>query len=149
MAGVFKANGSEARQRLLEGDLDAMPDLVCDEVDSHVVAAAATEASSTDLQGLAFQELFVGAGGLTSAVRRLDVAAHSPGDLPDPDGGHEGSVLDLLDDKLFRWMKVQIRRGCIRWLHLAPPCKTFTMARRSDRFGKVSQLRSARHPEGF
>jgi hypothetical protein len=59
VAGVSKANGSDARQRLSEGDLDAMPDLVIESVDS---VAAEPKASSTDLQGLAFQELFAGAG---------------------------------------------------------------------------------------
>ena len=85
VAGEFKADGCNARQRLLEGDLDAMPDFIVGDIGSRVVAAngsipdtVAAEASSTDLQGLAFQELFAGAGGLTSAVRRLDVPAHPP-----------------------------------------------------------------------
>ena len=35
------------------------------------------------------------------------------------------------------------------WKHFAPPCRTMTKARRSDRYGKVPKLRSETRPEGF
>ena len=35
------------------------------------------------------------------------------------------------------------------WKHFAPPCRTYTKARREDKHGKVKQLRSDGRPEGF
>lgn len=33
--------------------------------------------------------------------------------------------------------------------HFAPMCRTFTMARRQNEFGKVRELRSMEYPEGW
>ena len=35
------------------------------------------------------------------------------------------------------------------WRHMAPPCRTFTKARRTDEHGTVKALRSKERPEGF
>ena len=35
------------------------------------------------------------------------------------------------------------------WKHFAPPCRTYTKARRTDKHGKVKRLRSEEKPEGF
>jgi len=34
-------------------------------------------------------------------------------------------------------------------IHLAPPCGTFSSARRADQWGKVEVLRASERPEGF
>ena len=43
-----------------------------------------------------------------------------------------------------------IRRKTLSdWKRMAPPCRTFTRARRNDHHGRVKKLRSDRKPEGF
>ena len=105
-------------------------------------------ASSTDPP--AFLELFAGAGGLSAAVSRLGLPVHQPMDVRSDQGGIiELAVGDLLDPQVFAHYFRLARKGRIRWLHGGPPCKTFTMARRRDRFGSAKVLRSDRHPEGL
>ena len=55
----------------------------------------------------------------------------------------------LLNNETFKTLKSKIKKGLVRWLHLAPPCKTFSRARRRDRLARVGKLRSVQHPEGF
>jgi len=105
-------------------------------------------ASSTDPP--AFLELFAGAGGLTAAVARLGLPTHQLVDVR----GSQGEVLDLavgdlLDPRVFRYYVQLTRRGRLRWLHGGPPCKTFTKARRRDRFGTARTLRSDQYPGGL
>ena len=88
-----------------------------------------------------FLELFAGEAGLTAAVRR------AAGDIRAND--RTLSELDLTDNQTFKKIKQLIKRKKIRWLHLAPPCRTFTRARRSDRIARVRKLRSHSKPEGF
>ena len=94
-----------------------------------------------------FLELFAGEAGLTAAVRRAGGLVHTPGDIHVND--RTLSELDLTDNQTFKKIKQWIKRKKIRWLHLAPPCRTFTRARRSDRIARVRKLRSHSKPEGF
>eukprot|EP00972_Heterocapsa_arctica_P016481 2431969-Heterocapsa_arctica.AAC.1 len=96
-----------------------------------------------------FLELFAGAGGLTAAVRRTGNAVEEAQDLRDPSGRGFQHQFDLLNNEHYALVKKLCRSGKIRWLHGGPPCKTFTMARRSDRFGTARILRSVDLPEGI
>ena len=55
--------------------------------------------------------------------------------------------MDLLNNETFKTLKSKIKKGLTRWLHLAPPCKTFSRARRRDRLARVRKLRSVQHPQ--
>ena len=96
-----------------------------------------------------FLELFAGAGGLTAAVRRLGLPALDPQDLLKPDESGLSKEYDLAIESHFKELRSMIRMGKIRWLHGAPPCKTFSRARRSDRFAFSKKLRSDDVPAGF
>ena len=96
-----------------------------------------------------FLELFAGAGGLTAAVRRLHLPAFEPQDLLKPDESGLNKHFDLSLDEHFKELRSLIRKGNIRWLHGAPPCKTFSRARRSDKLARARVLRSDEVPEGF
>ena len=96
-----------------------------------------------------FLELFAGAGGLTAAVRRLHLPAFEPQDLLKPDESGFNKHFDLSLDEHFKELRSLIRKGNIRWLHGAPPCKTFSRARRSDKLARARVLRSDEVPEGF
>ena len=55
---------------------------------------------------------------------------------------------DLGKDEEFAAMAEQTG-GLPTWKHFAPPCRTYTKARRVDTHGKVKRLRSDEKPEGF
>ena len=95
-----------------------------------------------------FMELFAGAGGLTKAVQARGLEVHEPGDIV-VSNVRDGRSTDVSDDNVFKTLRDKVRRGEVRWLHLAPPCRTFVLARRADRFGSVVQLRSHEFPEGL
>ena len=57
--------------------------------------------------------------------------------------------MDLLNNETFKTLKSKIKKGLVRWLHLAPPCNTFSRARGRDRLARVGKLRSVQHLEGF
>jgi len=71
----------------------------------------------------------LGAGSL------VDVAAGRP-EFANADVAH--------DDDFTRLLEVSVD-----WVAGAPPCKTFSRARRKDQFASVRQLRSDERPEGF
>ena len=98
---------------------------------------------------LQFLELFAGAGGLTAAVRRLNLPAFEPQDLLKSDESGFNRHFDLGVDEHFKELRGLCRRGSVRWLHGAPPCKTFSRARRTDAFARSRILRSDEVPEGF
>ena len=91
-----------------------------------------------------FQELFAGAAGLTEAIRNKCkdwVTARDPHDeLYGSDLGKEEEFLEMVDEP---------PEDTPDWKHLAPPCRTFTKARRDDEHGRCKQLRSEGKPEGF
>ena len=99
------------------------------------------------LKDTAFMELFAGEAGLTLAVKRVVGNVFTPGDIVQSD--RAGVAMDLLDNGQFKALKSEIKKGRVRWLHLAPPCKTFSRARRRDGLARVKKLRSVQHPEGF
>ena len=96
-----------------------------------------------------FLELFAGAGGLTAAVRRLNLPAFEPQDLLKSDESGLNKHFDLGVDEHFKELRGLCRRGSVRWLHGAPPCKTFSRARRTDALARSRILRSDEVPEGF
>ena len=91
-----------------------------------------------------FSELFAGFAGLTEAVRSI---CASVAVVTEPHDKFYGSALE--DDKEFLEMDEQDPSETADWKHFAPPCRTMTKARRSDRHGKVRKLRSEERPEGF
>jgi hypothetical protein len=95
----------------------------------------------------AFLELFAGAAGLTRAVAAQGCVTMDPVETRLGDS-HAMTSTDIADDAVFARIKKEIRQGKVRWLHAAPPCRTFTKARRTDRFGSAPVLRSSEVPEG-
>eukprot|EP00969_Alexandrium_andersonii_P090195 3982962-Alexandrium_andersonii.AAC.1 len=55
---------------------------------------------------------------------------------------------DILSDEDFGRLLRQVDAG-IRWFHGAPPCRTFSKARRQDQFGSCRVLRTAADIYGF
>ena len=91
-----------------------------------------------------FLELFAGAAGLTSAVKRRGLPVHGPVDSHTFADG-----FDILNNQGYRKLVNLIRSGRVKWLHGGPPCKTFSRARRTDRHGSAQVLRSERYPAGL
>ena len=90
-----------------------------------------------------FFELFVGAAALSAAVQALAPTAHV---IRAADAWRDADQ-DLLQDEFLHYCVTTARQTY--WLHQAPPCRTFTRSRRSDKWGKARQLRSDEKPEGF
>ena len=88
-----------------------------------------------------FLELFAGQEVLTDSVRRAGLNVVRVDDLL-------GEPFEIMNPRHFDTIKKYLRCRRVRWLHGAPPCKTFSLARRRDRFGTVERLRSKDHPEG-
>ena len=95
-----------------------------------------------------FLELFAGSGRLTKAVR-MHAAVYVPQDVFDEKGKFVGGVMDLLVPDNQKRLKTLVRQQRVRWLHCAPPCNTFSRARRSDKWGSAKILRSVEFPLGF
>ena len=87
-----------------------------------------------------FQEVFGGEGSLTDAIRRRGLVAFDSLDL---DTGN------LLEYEVYKALLKRVRLGHFRWLHGAPPCRTFSRARKRDRFWSVRLLRSEEAPGGI
>ena len=94
-----------------------------------------------------FLELFAGEAGLTKAVQKLGFKVMEPGDINV--AGNVKVNLDLLNNNHFKAIKKLVKSKKVRWLHAAPPCKTFSRARRSDGLMRLKRLRSEEHPEGL
>ena len=89
-------------------------------------------------------ELFAGIAGLTAAVKNFaadKIKILPPGEILNKD-------FDLRDDECLSATADKVPKKVL-WLHGAPPCHTFTFARRDDEWGKVPVLRSEERPEGF
>lgn len=106
-----------------------------------------SEASRNLADDSAFMELFAGEAGLTLAVKRQDIKTFEPGEVRAE--GRVATSIDLSCNATFRWIKKLIKSKKVRWVHFAPPCKTFSRARRRDRIAKARVLRSRNKPEGF
>ena len=63
-------------------------------------------------------------------------------------GISKGEKLGLLIPMNQQRLMQLVRKGRNRWLHMAPPCKTFSRARRGDSWGTARVLRAPEQPEG-
>ena len=72
-----------------------------------------------------FLELFAGEGMLTRVVGRQAATFKQ----------HEQGEMDLLNPTNQRRLRAMVRRQEVRWLHCAPPRKTFTRVKRRDKMG--------------
>ncbi len=113
---------------------------------SKVAALAPAKAKATvgGTGHATFVELFAGQAGLTRAVQDI---CGSLVEVRDPHDELFGG--NMADDQEFLAMVEEPADSTPDWKHMAPPCRTFTKARRKDRRAKVKQLRSDRRPEGF
>ena len=68
-------------------------------------------------------EIFAGTANLTAAIRRRSMPTYEPEDII-------LGEFDLTNPQVFQKVAKSIKPGHIRWLHLAPPCATFSRARR-------------------
>ena len=107
----------------------------------------ADEPNWSDESNGRFLEIFAGEAGLTLEIKRVGISVDDPGDVRE--GGRVVDGFDLLDTASFKKLKSKIKRKRYRWIHFAPPCKTFSRARRRDRFAKARALRSRQKPQGF
>jgi hypothetical protein len=85
--------------------------------------------------------VFRGAGGLSRAVQ--DIGGEKVTVLSAD--GEELASVDVGDDNDFE----QLLQARAQWVHGAPPCKTFSAARRTDMHANVKRLRSSDRPQGF
>ena len=91
-----------------------------------------------------FAEFFAGLAGLTLAISAICeglVEVWNPFD--EINGG------DFANDDQYAEALRKAEAEDLDWPHFAPPCKSFTKARRDDEWGKVPILRSEEKPEGF
>ena len=118
---------------------------------SNIVASQALnretekEACPPSIRTFGFIELFQGQGGLTQAIEDICkdwVINHS-------NGTGDFSYANIADDAVFDRILQAIQARAFLWLHAAPPCKTFSPARRADQHGCARVLRSQARPEGF
>ena len=72
-----------------------------------------------------FLELCAGAAGLTGAVVRVGMPCDSPQDIFDKTYSGIQEEFDLLQPSHVRAIIKGIKRRKYRWVHGAPPCKTF------------------------
>ena len=95
------------------------------------------EAAAEDAAGGArmFWEIYGGCCALTRAVQRRGMTTHFALDLS------RESWQDVLQLPVQWWILGRIRRGQVRFVHLAPPCLSFSRARRCS-------TRTAAVPEG-
>ena len=70
-----------------------------------------------------FLEIFSGTGNLTASMKRHNVSVLTPADIIHGD-------FDLTSPNDFRRIAKIIKEGRVKWLHLAPPCSTFSRARK-------------------
>jgi len=85
--------------------------------------------------------VFRGAGGLSEAVKEIGGKEFVTLSAK----GQELSEIDVtMDDDFERLLQAQAT-----WIHGAPPCKSFSTARRVDQHASVKRLRSEDRPQGF
>ena len=79
--------------------------------------------------------------------KALSGTGHQVWDPLDKHGARES--WDLTKDDVFVETLEKIRRHRPMWIHMAPPCRTFTRARDGRRDGGPGRLRSDAKPEGW
>ena len=123
-----------------------MPDLLedCDDEGYEQGGSKGSTRADSGQEGKAqgaFLEIFAGAGRLTWAVQREGFETLKPGDACDATYTRR-LEFDLTNPEDFKRIAKLIKGGKIRWLHLAPPCSTFSVARRGG-------LRTRQRPAGI
>ena len=98
---------------------------------------------SSPLAGCIFLEVFAGSAVLTRKVKELGIATHEPDDLAY--GGTDFRDAEAVEKFKNRLRDLTAGKGRV-FLHMAPPCSTFSRAR--DRRAST-RLRSAARPEGL
>ena len=103
------------------------------------------ETAQTNPGAPAFLELFQGKAGLTAAVTKIcgSKVVH----LSAPKGPLNNA--NLADDAIFEQIISIIVQKRVTWWHAAPPCQTFSTARRADAHATCRVLRTRERPEGF
>ena len=96
-----------------------------------------------------FLELFAGVAGLTRAVERVDRPCDCAQDVFDKQYNNRQPEFDLLNAQHVRHLLKLIEKRTYLWIHGAPPCKSFSRARRRDRWANARVLRSDRFPAGI
>ena len=86
------------------------------------------EDSKQDVMDHTFLELFAGVAGLTAAVERAGGKVQSPLDAHDATYTRCTGV-DLTKPSQVAAVLKLIKAGKVAWVHLAPPCSTFSKAR--------------------
>ena len=97
-------------------------------------------------KGFTFLELFAGLGGPTACIQRLVDAGWDGYTYKEEDIYGGGG--DVSDEGHYAIILRRIDAG-VCWCHMAPPCSTFSGARRSDAHGSVPVLRTESKPEGW
>ncbi len=77
-------------------------------------------------------EIFGGTCVLTAAVRAAGGKTLKPWDLFDPSKMVQQAEFNLLEREGEKRLADLIKEGTLKWLHFAPPCKSFSRARRSQ-----------------
>ena len=88
-----------------------------------------------------------GRAGLTRAVQTAGAKVMWVADLIKCEGEHI-KEFDILGRRQIVALRNAVRKGKVRWLHGAPPCKTFSKARRTDRHGRARVYRTGAQPQG-
>ena len=94
-----------------------------------------------------FLELFAGEAKLTQAVRDAGCSVETPLEKRSTAGAH--SRLDFTAPEVFSEINKKARQQQYKWIHAAPPCSSFSRARRTDKWGSVPILRSDEFPMGL
>ena len=90
-----------------------------------------------------FLELFAGFAGFSGAVR---LKCGPKAEVMDQQDAWTTSW-DILVDEHFEAARNWVRQA--DHVHLAPPCRSFTRARRKDKYGSVKLLRTDAYPQGW
>ena len=94
-----------------------------------------------------FLELFAGEAKLTQAVQEVGCIVETPLEKRSTDGAQSG--LDFTSPEVFAGINKKARTQHYKWIHAAPPCSSFSRARRTDKWGSVPILRSDEFPMGL
>ena len=94
-----------------------------------------------------FLELFAGEAKLTQAVQDAGCTVETPLEKRTTVGAH--AQLDFTSPEVFSEINKKARQQHYKWIHAAPPCSSFSRARRTDKWGSVPVLRSDEFPMGL
>ena len=94
-----------------------------------------------------FLELFAGEAKLTQAVQDAGCQTETPLEKRSTVGVQ--ARLDFTSPDVFNEINKKARQQRYKWIHAAPPCSSFSRARRTDKWGSVPVLRSDEFPMGL